>query len=445
MVRGQMLLGLTVLIACAGISPAQVLFSEDFDGDASVAERGWTVEATPEQSEWSVEDGHLSVICHRNPYKGGRIVRQVPATERGVLELDCLFARDGDTDYNHLCFGLKLYGQAMAFKKYGGHLWMVYRPAENNWYVVSDRVPLREWTHLRVEFDIPRSRAEFFLGDDPDPLLIATDLAMTPEGESGELELFNYGLTKGTVAQVVDNIVLRGTEPTGEAAGAERNRALVFRGMTSERYRALEAMQGALGAERVSTYTLMTRSAATVPSNKLSLDRVPGAATWRQVRWIVLEDMPAGPGDVLPAYLLDDLERAVRDGASLLVLAGPLSLGKGAWQGTPLEAMLPVSVGGPWELKRLDAPAPLSGCEGSPAVRWYHDVPLVDGATAGDLTAAGKPMVATRQLGEGSVTVFLAAPLGSAEDFAGSQPFWEWDGWPDLVRSLTGVPGGEAQ
>jgi len=449
MVRGRMLLGLTVLIACAGIAPAQVLFSEDFEGAGGLAERGWTVEATPEQSEWSVEDGHLTAICHRSPYKGGRIVRQVPVVERGVLEFDCLFARDGTTDYNHLCFGLKLYGQMMAFKRYGGHLWMVYRPAEKDWYVVSDRVPLGEWTHLRVEFDIARARAEFYLGDDPDPLLIATDLAMTPEGETGELELFNYGLTKGTVAHLVDNIVLRDIEPTGEAAGTQRTRALVFRGMTSERYRALEAMQGtgalALGPERVSQYTLMARSAATLPRNKLALERVPGAATWREARWIVLEDMPAGPGEVLPGYLLDDLDRAVRDGASLLVLAGPLSLGKGAWQGTPLEAMLPVAVGGPWELRHLDAPAPLAGCEGSPAVRWYHDVTLVEGATAGALTAAGRPMVATRPLGEGSVTVFLAAPLGSAEDFAGAQPFWEWDGWPDLVRTMAGVGGGEAQ
>ncbi len=449
MFLGRMLLGLTLLIACAGVAPAQALFNEDFEGPASLAERGWTVEATPEQSEWSVEDGHLTVVCHRSPYKGGRIARQVPVVERGVLELDCLFARDGSTDYNHLSLGLKLYGQMMAFKNYGGHLWMVYRPAEKNWYVVSDHVPLGEWTHLRVEFDVPRERAEFYLGDAPDPLLIATDLVMTTEGETGELELFNYGLTKGAVTDLVDNIVLRGIEPTGEAAGAERTRALVFRGMTSERYRALEAMQGAgalaLGPERVSAYTLMTRSSATLPRNKFALDRVPGAATWREARWIVLEDMPAGPGDVLPGYLLDDLEHAVRDGASLLVLAGPFSLGKGAWQGTPLEAMLPVEVGGPWELKRLDAPAPLSGCEGNPAVRWYHDVTLAEGATAGALSAAGEPMVATRALGEGSVTVFLGAPLGDATDYPGAQAFWEWDGWPHVVRDLAGVRGGDAQ
>ena len=445
MVRGRILLGLTLLIGCAGLAPAQALFSEDFKGVASLADRGWTVEATPEQSEWSVENGHLTAVCHRRPYRGGRIVHEVPVIQRGVLELDCLFARDGITDYDHLSLGLRLYGQMMAFKRYGGHLWMVYRPAEKTYHIVTDRVPLGEWTHLRMEFDIPHRRAEFYLGDDPDPLLIITDLSMTPEGETGELELFNYGLTKGTVVNLVDNIVLRGIEPAAEAVGAERTRALVFRGMTSERYRALEAMQAALGPERVSAYTLMTRGAATFPRNKLVLDRVPGAATWREARWIVLEDMPAGPGDVLPGYLLDDLQRAVRDGASLLVLAGPFSLGKGAWQGTPLEAMLPVTVGGPWSLTRLDEPASLSPCPDVPAVRWYHDVALVEDATPGALTVAGKPMIASHAFGEGLVIVFLAAPLGDPAEFGDAPPFWEWDGWPDLVRSLAGVGGGEAQ
>ncbi len=432
------------LAFAATCARAQVILNEDFEGAASLAERGWTVEAEPEQSEWPVADGVLSAVCHRNPYKGGRIVREVPVIQRGVLELDCLFAYSGGVNYDHLSLGLKLYGHMMAFKKYGGHNWMVYRPEEKTWYTVTDRVPLGEWAHLRMEFDIPRTRVEYFLGDDPDPLFIDTRLPMAPDGATGELELFNYGLTKGTVTHRVDNIVLRGLGPEDGTAEARGERALVFRGMTSERYRAAEALSDTLGPERVSVYTMEARGAATTPRNKLALDRVPGAATWRDARWVVLEDCPAGPGECLPAYLLDDLEAAVRGGASLLVLGGPFSLGKGAWQGTPLAAMLPVQIAGPWELRRFDAPVALSGCEGA-GLLWYHDAPLADGATPGALTAAGTPMVASKQLGAGRVTVFLGAPLGDPGDFGEVEPFWEWDGWPQLLRSLARIEAGGAQ
>ncbi|MBD3292126.1 MAG: hypothetical protein GF393_04320 [Armatimonadia bacterium] len=437
--------GLLVLVCSALPLSAEVLFSEDFDGPASLAERGWTVEAEMEQSEWSVQDGQLRAVCHRSPYKGGRIVREVPVAQRGVLEIEALFAQAGARNYDHLCLGVKLYGYMMAFKKLGGHQWMVYRPAENTWYTVTDRVPLGEWTHLRVEFDIPRQRVEYYLGDARDPLMIATELPMRPEGETGELEVFNYGVTKGTVTNLIDSITLRSIEEPADGAEASRDLALVFRGMTSDRYRAREALQETLGGERVVSYTPMTRRPATVPRNKLALDSVPGGPTWAQARWVVLEDMPAGPGEVLPPFLLEDLGRAVRGGAHLLVLAGPFSLGKGAWQGTALEEMLPVEIGGPWDLRRLDAPTPLSGCEGNPGVLWYHEAALTGGATPLPIAAATSPMVATHALGEGRVTVFLAAPLGDPAEFGEAEPFWEWGGWPDLLRSLAGVEGGAAQ
>lgn len=301
-------LTIIILLTFATTASAEVLLSEGFEGDASLAERGWTVEAGDEQSEWIVEDGHLRVVCHRSPYRGGRIVREVPVTQQGALEFDALFAQGGSVDYDHLCLGVKLYGYMMAFKKLGGHQWMVYRPEAKNWYVVTPDTPLGEWTHLRVEFDIPRRRVEYYLGDARDPLLIDTNLPMSPEGETGELEVFNYGLTKGTVTHLVDNITLSSAEAVDGGAETARDLALVFRGMTSERYRAAEALQEALGGERVLSYALMARGAATTPRNKLALHSVPGAATWAAARWVVLEDMPAGPGDVLPGYLLEDLE-----------------------------------------------------------------------------------------------------------------------------------------
>ena len=444
MTRWLMICAGAIAALSASAAHAELLLDEDFAGEASLTERGWVVEAEPQQSQWSVEDGHLRVVCHRSPYQGGRIVRAVPVTQRGVLELDARFAQEGGVNYDHLCLGIKLYGYMTAFKKYGGHNWTVYRPEQQTWYTVSDRVPLGEWTHLRVEFDIPRSRVEYYLGDARDPLLVDTDLPMSPEGETGELEIFNYGLTKGTVTHLIDNVTLSSTEAAGEGAPGVRDLTLVFRGLTSDRYRAREILEAALGAERVLSYTLMARGAATAPRNQLALDAVPGAATWAGARRVVLEDMPAGPGEVLAPWLLEDLERSVRDGAHLLVLAGPFSLGKGAWQGTPLEAMLPVEVGGPWTLRRLDMPAPLPGGNGAASLLWCHAATPVEGASVS--AAAGEmPLIVSRPYGAGAVTIFLGAPLGHVPDFGDTQPFWEWDGWPDLLGRLAGVAGGDEQ
>ena len=60
------------------------------------------------------------------------------------------------------------------------------------------------------------------------------------------------------------------------------------------------------------------------------------------------------------------------------------------------------------------------------------------------LTAGGKPVGVTWGYGQGRVTVFLGTTLGNAGDIAaaGVAPFWEWDGWPDLVRDMLGIGEG---
>ncbi len=434
---GRRLAGPAALLLMAATAHAQVLFTEDFGGDAPLGARGWTVAAEGARSTWTVVDGTLRIVCHRSPYQGGRISRDVPAVERGVLELDCLLAEDGLANYDHLSLGIKLFGHMIAFKRYAGHHLMAYRPGENTWYDITGAVPLGEWVHLRMEFDIPAGRVEYYPGDEPDPLVIDTRLPMAIEGEAGPLEIFNYGLTRGTVVHRVDNIILRGLGAEEEAP-AERDRALVFEGPTSERYACARIIADALGPERVYVYTMATRGAATTPRNKLMLDRVPGSATWRQARWVVLADVAAGPDDCLPPHLIADIERAVREGASLLVLGGPFALGKGAYAGTPLEELLPVTLVGPWELRRFDDPQPLDAVAGQAAVRWYHEVsPRAESRVP--LRAADRPMAVSWQLGEGRVGVFLGTTLGDEADFAGTQPFWDWDGWPSLLLEMAGI------
>lgn len=430
-----------VLIVGSAVANAQPLWVEDFEGPGDLAGRGWRVEADQTQSRWAIRDGHLEMQGLRNPYKGGRIVHDVPIIERGVLEFDCLLAAQGAANYDHLSLGLKLFGHLMAFKRYAGHHFMAHVPAENIMYSATAGVPLGEWVHFRVEFDAPRGRVEYYMGDARDPLMIDTRLTMSTEGQTGEFEWFNYGLTKGMVTNLVDNVSLRRIESDDGQTTTLRDRTLLVLGPSSERLGIEGAVRGLVPAEELSVYVMQTRGSATRPSNIFALDSVPGAATWREARQIILADVPAGPRDCLPPHLLEDLERTVSDGADLLVFGGPFALGNGGYEGTILKDLLPVALDGLWRMRRFEAPQPLAGDPGEPAVLWYHDVPPRDDGVETALTVDGKSLYAWCRHGKGRVGVFLGAALGRPDDFGEAMPFWEWDGWPGLVERMMTISG----
>jgi len=90
------------------------VFRTDFDGKHSLEACGWEVQADDAQSQWQVREGHLEVVCHRSPYKGGQIVKRIPLLRNGTLDFDVKFAVSGGANYDHLCLGFRLYGQMTA-------------------------------------------------------------------------------------------------------------------------------------------------------------------------------------------------------------------------------------------------------------------------------------------------------------------------------------------
>ena len=426
-----------------------VSYEERFEGDAPVVERGWELEAEPAQSIWRVEDGHLVVVCPRNPYKGGSIVRQIPLLERGVLEFDARLAVSGGSDYNHFSLGFRLYGHMSSFKKLGMHMWLGYRPERKTWVMLATNVPVHKWVHVKLLFDLPRRRMEYYCGEAEDPAYIETDLDVDPKTAPPELEFFNYGLCTGTLQHWVDNVVLR---PLGKGGGhgtAKRDRVLVFEGVSADRHGVTDILKQAFGEEQVSVYRMESRGAAIAPRNKFGLGRLPSGQRWDEAATVVLLDVPAGPGDCLPPYVLADLREAVLGGADLLVFGGMFAFGKGGYAGTPLADLLPVAVEGPWQVRQFDGPralesdAPtwtqvLANGDTRPTVLWYHDL-VVRGPEAGVLLTAGKePVLARRQVGKGTVTAFFGVPCGEPVGGQGGVPFWTWNGWPELVLRMMG-------
>ena len=444
----------TGALAALGLWPvaaqAPAGIEQRFDKADTLTAAGWTVEATPQQSEWRIRDGVLEAVCHRSPYKGGRIVRPAPRFDRGTLEFDAQFALTGGADYNHLSLGVKLYGHMTAFKHYGGHLWMAYRPGQNAWLTVSDSVPLHQRVHLRIVFDGPAKRAEYYWGEGEDPVYVDKDFSLPADGPA-ELEVFNYGLCSGTVTHALDNIVLR---PLGVAAGdsgtAARTRVLLFQGFTAARYRIAEHLAAAGAPGQVSVYTLQTHGSAIAPRNQFRLDRLPALQHLREAACIVLVDVPAGPGNCLPPHLLGDIATAVADGAHLVVFGGLFALGKGAYAGTPLATLIPAAGSSPWEVRRFDRPQPLVAVPGDwpradirqprPAVLYYHE--MTPGAVSVDtvVTAGGKPLLLRWRHGRGQVSAFLGAACGAFPKTPETLPFWESADWPAWVARICERP-----
>lgn len=132
----------------------------------------------------------------------------------------------------------------------------------------------------------------------------------------------------------------------------------------------------------------------------------------------------------------------VRAGGRLVILGGPWTLGKGKFENTFLERLLPVSLSGPWNLKMLPRPAalvPNPDCFSQ--LRWEQGPltlavePLAPRPRAQVLVRAGdRPAIVTRPYHRGRVAVVPLATMGLFEEE--ELPFYDWPDWPVLLSQL---------
>jgi hypothetical protein len=234
-----------------------------------------------------------------------------------------------------------------------------------------------EWHHCRVCFDAEADRVEFFLDDMSDPAYIAGGVSVwdQAEYEGGVLKIGGLGLSRDSVGTFA-NIEL--VEESGAAAGAERTGTLVFDGLASDYYRAVDV----LAAEKPRHYVLDFTRASYWPKNNYKYVKLPGRETLAAAKRIVLVDAPFQFDDVLPPFVVADIVAAVNDGAELVVLDGPFALDRGGYGESALAKILP------------------------------------DGALAGSAfkEPPSGPQILERCVGKGSVKVFRGLAFGSDRD-----------------------------
>lgn len=141
----------------------------------------------------------------------------------------------------------------------------------------------------------------------------------------------------------------------------------------------------------------------------------------------------------------------VNTGGGLLVIGGLFAYGRGAYQGTALEAVLPVTVVRFHDLRRCEPDSTIAPCAGRPfaaGIDWsarpvcpyMHEVKPKAGASV-VLTCNGQPLLVLGKAGRGRVGAFMGTALGDPPP--GRQAFWQWPGWPDLIaRQVRWLQGG---
>lgn len=215
-------------------------------------------------------------------------------------------------------------------------------------------------------------------------------------------------------------------------------RCLVVFGLYTQVLRIDEALSTwASGGEVVPTVTW-----ANCPPN--AVETFPG--TYDELfsyHAVVLSDVNFDAvGDIGFEMICDYVEH----GGGLLVTGGPYALGNGGFEGTRFLDVLPVTLSGAfdltwagrgssWALAAADLAHPvldgLSLAE-APRVFWQHSV--VGKADADIvLRADGRPALVLGRYGRGKVAVWTPSPTGTGA--RGGVPWWEWSGWPALVRN----------
>ena len=319
---------------------------------------GWRLHAPEGGLEADTADGRVAVkLAGLGFARGGDgyVSAAIPLFARGTLDFDVKI----DTPLSGQTVGafLSFYG-ITVFWHDSCRDWRVYFPDPNaKREMAFDIEPVShrrisafksgEWHHVRIAFDAPSDRIEYFIDDMSDPAFVVGDRSVWGPAEfmGGEMRIGGMGGSRGAVCTFKDIVI---TEGSGENEASERMETLLFEGMGCDFYGVSEL----LAADRPRVYTLDPTRSMYLPVNSFKYSRLPGRSTLRRARRIVLADAPAGPDGVLPDFVLADIAEAVSDGAELVVLGGFFSLGKGEYSGTPLAKILPENVSG---MKPFDA------------------------------------------------------------------------------------------
>jgi len=442
-------LTLLVLTAAGVAGAAEPVFEQNFDGlpngaDASVA--GFTVNATPDQSVWTVQDGYLHGLLHRKPHEGGYVTVGVPKLERGRLDYRVWL---GSENYRHCGFQVRPYGIFTYYHGYGGFR-MTWRRHASRYIdgvkrerdiALQTRIAPGEWCRCRIEWDAAKMVISYFVDDMENPSYVDTKVAIFSDKDeiNRQLVFGNFGLCSGDIEVRIDDIKLYPVEAAKQGE-AERKNVIVVDGFDYAKYKVREAFEG-YDAGRMIRFPVVFGLGGR-PKIMTRLDKIITGAQLSKAKLLIMTNASAL---CLEPYTRQELLAQVKDGGlKVLMLGGLFSLGKGQYEGTEFMELCPVGLKGKWSVKAFDTPQVLKPAKGmgfasldwskNPAALFYEDVNVPEDAEVW-LKAGDVPILVVRKIGKGYVAALLTQPIGKAP--GGTLAYWNWKDWPKLLREVS--------
>ncbi len=430
-----------VLLSMSSLGGGKVVLQEDFK-DREAFDKRWRNCSAPDKSGYELDGMGLVVNIKHNPFNDGYIECDIPLVKKGMLEFDMEFTDPGNTKGIGLFVDIYNIG---TFFHSACRDWRYFFPEPESRRIagfgiepvghhkIAD-VTEQGCSHYRIVFDADKDRVEFFKDDMSDPSAVVGDVSVFGHAfyRGGKLRIgsMGYNVSRPYSYRVLN---LRLTEiAEADAEVAKRSGVLLFQGMTFDELKIFEAMtSNGFKKEECSRYTLETYSASMIISNRLLYNKMPGEKRLRNSELIVLADAPAGPGGIIPNFILKDMADFVRNGGRLVVFGGFFTLEKGEFQRTPLADALPVELDSPYTTGRLARPAAIKSLvpeydwiasEKPFNVAYFHDLKVKKDAVV-KLSAEGRPMLVEWKCGKGTVAVFLGKKAGRGELFT-DNPNW---------------------
>jgi len=201
---------LIILFCQNGISEERVVYCDNFKEVKNLEAAGWKIVENVGPTKWEIIEGGILKVTHCTmPYKGKRIVKSVPAVEKGYFEFE---AKIGGANNRHLSLQVFLFGQMTAFNGYGSARikWDRYEaPPTNKWFNIATHIEPNKWHKFRIFFDVNKKSFEFYIDDMEDPVIFHENVPIDiSKSENLFIGFGDYGLCPGEVVNYIRNIRL---------------------------------------------------------------------------------------------------------------------------------------------------------------------------------------------------------------------------------------------
>ena len=437
----QTLIAAAVFAAAAAFSAEKIVFKETFDSPDAL--KKWKLETPEDGSQYSIDNGALSVLHKHKPGFRSYIEIPVPKIKKGKLEFDVLIDPERRDPRDRIGLTLDLYNIS-TFWHDSCKDWRAYFPEPEvmrmQYFDIEPVghkriavVPKYKYVHYCITFDQPADMVEFYAEDMNDPKAARYDISVWGHDyyQGAYLKIGSYAYTNDPYRTLVDNVVLTEITDDRKSAGNNKEEILVFNGLGTVHY----PMDTLLKGEKFRLYSWDSPGYNATFTNNFQYSKTPSFQTIQNSKLIIFNDGP----NIDPA-LQRQILTSVANGADLLIFSGFASLGRGNYKGSVLELILPVIPCGLWDFKGDGAkPILLDAKEGlvpeGAKMYYYWDAKPAEGAEVLATAGNGKyPILLRKKHGKGSVTVLTATAFGKDDPTS----YWRTEFIKNLIETLPG-------